>query len=264
MRKFLFLLLFVFGFSYATNFSLYYKRSIHHPDNTLKRLNKDFKLLYTFDIQKTMQAYNKDFIPYKVYIYNTKYTDELLSKYKELGNTLPFSVLIYQKDGVNYIVIPNIYYVSILLGVDNKSLKTIDKIQKTLLKDTNMHPSNISYTSISLFTIKPYNMDFNDASTFIKSSLESNGMTVPHEYKTKDEDIIYSCNAKWGSFILSDFKDIGVFAPCRVIVYSKDGKTYVSYFNPQALNYLNKNLKPSSIDAIKQLNNIIQNSISGF
>ncbi|WP_163280142.1 DUF302 domain-containing protein [Klebsiella aerogenes] len=44
-------------------------------------------------------------------------------------------------------------------------------------------------------------------------------------------DILYSCNALWGWFILSDFKDIGAFAPCGIVIYQKEGKTFVSYFN---------------------------------
>ncbi len=270
MRKILLYLLifgFCYGFSLATNRNssfLYYKKPAKHENALLKRLKKDFKLLYTFDIQKTMQAYDKDFIPYKVYIYKSQYTDELLQKYPALGNTLPFSVLTYTYQGNSYVVIPNIPYVASIIGVSSKDMEKINYIQSKLLKDLNINPNTTIYKSIPLFVIKPYNMDFNDAKTFIKSSLESNGMAIPHEYKTKTEDIMYSCNAKWGSFILSDFKDVGVFAPCRVIVYKKSDKTYISYFNPEALNYLSKSLKPTTIDAIKHLNEIIQNSISGF
>ena len=198
MKKLLLLSFAIFGFSYGfklsvnngSNQPLYYKKSITHEKPILNNLNKDFKLLYVFDIQKTMQAYDKNFIPYKVYIYNTKYTDELLEKHKELGNALPFSVLIYQDDGAKYIVIPNIKYEGMVLGIDNKSLKTLNEIQEDILKDVDIKNQNQNYKSIPIFITKAYNMDFNDAVVFIKSSLESNGMTVPHKYKIKNEDIL--------------------------------------------------------------------------
>jgi hypothetical protein len=64
------------GLAYAN--PIYFKEVA--PASYIKNLNKDFKLLYIFDIQKTMEAYDKNFIPYKVYIYNTKYTNKLLEK----------------------------------------------------------------------------------------------------------------------------------------------------------------------------------------
>lgn len=89
-------------------------------------------------------------------------------------------------------------------------------------------------------------------------------MTVPHQYQTKNVDILYSCNAKWGRYILSDFKDIGAFAPCRIVIYQKEGKTFVSYFNPEVVSSLDKNLKPSTLKAIDKLNGILKSSLSGF
>ncbi|MGC8588831.1 MAG: DUF302 domain-containing protein [Hydrogenobaculum sp.] len=262
MKKILFGVGILVGLSWASS-PLYFKEVA--PSSYVKNLNKDFKLLYTFDIQKTMEAYDKNFIPYKVYIYNTKYTDALLSKNPLLGNAVPFSVLTYKENGKSYIVIPNIYYVGLLTGADAKSLNTLKKIQNTILKDLKFKISkHSSYQSLPLFVNMPYNMDFKDATTFIKSSLESNDMTVPHEYQTKNVDILYSCNAKWGRYILSDFKDIGAFAPCRIVIYQKSNKTFISYFNPKAVQYINKSLKPSTIKALDELNGILKSSLSGF
>ncbi|GAB6077839.1 DUF302 domain-containing protein [Hydrogenobaculum acidophilum] len=262
MKKLLFGVWLLVGLSWATS-PLYFKEE--SPSSYVKNLNKDFKLLYTFDIQKTMEAYDKNFIPYKVYIYNTKYTNALLSKNPLLGNAIPFSVLTYKEDGKTYIVVPNIYYVGLLTGTDTKSLNTLKKIQNTILKDLKFKlPKPSSYQSLPLFVNMSYNMDFKDATTFIKSSLESNDMTIPHQYKTNSVDILYSCNAKWGRYILSDFKDIGAFAPCRVVIYQKSGKTFVSYFNPKAIKYIDKSLKPSTIKALDRLNDILKSSLSGF
>ncbi len=262
MKKIMLCTLLLAGISQAGGF-LYFKEEA--PGSYVKNLDKDFKLLYTFDIQKTMEAYDKNFIPYKVYIYNTKYTDALLQRNPLLGNTIPFSVLTYKENGKSYIVVPNIYYVGLLLGADTKSLKTLKNIEHTILKDLKFKPPKVSsYQSLALFVNMPYNMDFDNATTFIKSSLESNDMTVPHEYKTKNVDIMYSCNAKWGRYILSDFKDLGAFAPCRIIVYEKSGKTFVSYFNPEAVKSIDTNLKPSTLKALDKLNDILKSSLSGF
>jgi uncharacterized protein (DUF302 family) len=263
MKKILFGVGLLIGAGLAYANPIYFKEEA--PASYIKNLNKAFKLLYIFDIQKTMEAYDKNFIPYKVYIYNTKYTNKLLEKNPLIGNALPFSVLTYKENGKSYIVVPNIYYVGLLIGYDTKSLKTLKDIQNTILKDLKFNISKpSSYQSLALFVNMPYNMDFNDAKTFIKSSLESNNMTIPHQYQTKNVDILYSCNAKWGRYILSDFKDIGAFAPCRIVIYQKEGKTFVSYFNPKVVSFLDKNLKPSTLKAIDKLNGILKSSLSGF
>lgn len=262
MKKILLSIGLLVGLSWAKG-PLYFKEAA--PSSYVKNLNRDFKLLYTFDIQKTMEAYDKNFIPYKVYIYNTKYTDTLLSKNPLIGNAVPFSVLTYKENGKSYIVIPNIYYVGLLTGSDAKSLDTLKKIQNTILKDLKFKISkHSSYQSLPLFVNMPYNMDFKDATTFIKSSLESNDMTIPHQYQTSHVDILYSCNAKWGRYILSDFKDIGAFAPCRIVIYQKSNKTFISYFDPKAIKYINKSLKPSTLKALDMLNGILKSSLSGF
>jgi uncharacterized protein (DUF302 family) len=63
--------------------------------------------------------------------------------------------------------------------------------------------------------------------------------------------ILGACNPTFAHEALCTDEEIGLFLPCNVIVYEKDGKTHVSIFDPSVMT--NFNIKIASIaDSVRE------------
>jgi uncharacterized protein (DUF302 family) len=66
--------------------------------------------------------------------------------------------------------------------------------------------------------------------------------------------IIEICNSKYAHKVLSINEDVGLFLPCKINIYVKDGKTIISAMRPSMISefFQNKELKEvaDEVDAI--------------
>lgn len=87
---------------------------------------------------------------------------------------------------------------------------------------------------------------FNDAVTDVEKETAQAGFKVLHIHDVKETigakgfeiesfKIIEVCNAKSAYTVLQADIDIGLFLPCKINVYIKDGKTFISGMRPIVL-----------------------------
>jgi uncharacterized protein (DUF302 family) len=128
-----------------------------------------------------------------------------------------------------------------------------------------------------LFVVKESNLGFDQTMEAIEKSAASNQWGVPFKYdlqatlKGKGFDIqpvkvISLCKPAFANEILSDNNErlVSALMPCRVAVYEKEGKTYVSMLNAALFaKFLNKKSKQvmsqASAENEKILDPIIKN-----
>jgi uncharacterized protein (DUF302 family) len=128
-----------------------------------------------------------------------------------------------------------------------------------------------------LFVVKESNLGFDQTMEAIEKSAASNQWGVPFKYdlqatlKGKGFDIqpvkvISLCKPAFANEILSDNNErlVSALMPCRVAVYEKEGKTYVSMLNASLFaKFLNKKSKQvmsqASAENEKILDPIIKN-----
>ena len=115
--------------------------------------------------------------------------------------------------------------------------------------------------------------DFDSAVKSVEEEIAKAGMRVLHIHdvqKTLAEKgfergpfkIVEFCNAKYANdFLNADIK-IGLFMPCKINVYIKDGQTFISGMRPTVLSHFFPDVdlgdNPQEID--KRIQDIINNS----
>lgn len=114
---------------------------------------------------------------------------------------------------------------------------------------------------------------FDEAVRSVEEEIPKVGMRVLYVHdvqKTLDEKgfkrepfkIVEFCNAKFASEFLDIDIKIGLFLPCKVNVYTKDGQTFISGMRPIVLQQFfpqaNLGERPKEVDQIIQ--NIINNA----
>ena len=115
--------------------------------------------------------------------------------------------------------------------------------------------------------------DFDSAVKSVEEEIAKAGMRVLHIHdvqKTLTEKgferglfkIVEFCNAKYANdFLNADIK-IGLFMPCKINVYIKDGQTFISGMRPTVLSHFFPDVdlgdNPQEID--KKIQDIINNS----
>jgi uncharacterized protein (DUF302 family) len=89
------------------------------------------------------------------------------------------------------------------------------------------------------------NLEFNEAISRVREALKNEGFGILTEIDVKstlknklgvdyeDYVILGACNPPFAYKALQAEKEIGLLLPCNVIVYRKDGKTFVSSINPE-------------------------------
>jgi len=114
-------------------------------------------------------------------------------------------------------------------------------------------------------------LNFKDAIEKVKEELKKEGFGIISEInvaenlreklKIEMEDyiILGACNPDFAYEALQNEKEIGLLLPCNIIVYSQDGKTFVSAINPQeAMSMVdNEKLKEIAPKVSKILKNVI-------
>jgi uncharacterized protein (DUF302 family) len=106
---------------------------------------------------------------------------------------------------------------------------------------------------------------FNDAVTALQERTAAKGFRVLHIHDLQATmaekglerspfKIIEICNSKFAHKILGINEDIGLFMPCKINVYTKNGKTIISAMRPAMISefFDNKELKEvaDEVDAI--------------
>ncbi|HBC45999.1 MAG TPA: hypothetical protein DEO84_02495 [candidate division Zixibacteria bacterium] len=109
------------------------------------------------------------------------------------------------------------------------------------------------------------NKDFNAAVTALQERTAAKGFRVLHVHDLQATmaekglerspfKIIEICNSKFAHKILGINEDIGLFMPCKINVYTKNGKTIISAMRPSMISefFDNKELKEvaDEVDAI--------------
>lgn len=114
---------------------------------------------------------------------------------------------------------------------------------------------------------KSVEMSFDEAIIKIKEALQEEGFGILTEIDVKETlkkklDVDYNnyiilgaCNPPFAYKALQTEKEIGLLLPCNVIVYSQDGKTFVSAINPvEAMSFIdNPELKEIALQVQKKL-----------
>jgi uncharacterized protein (DUF302 family) len=73
--------------------------------------------------------------------------------------------------------------------------------------------------------------------------------------------ILGACNPPFAYKALQAEYDLGLLLPCNVVVYERDGKVFVSAFNPMVMTQIidNPALKEIAQEVRKKLERVIQN-----
>lgn len=109
------------------------------------------------------------------------------------------------------------------------------------------------------------NKGFNDAVTALQERTAARGFRVLHIHDLQATmaekglerspfKIIEICNSKFAHKMLGINEDLGLFMPCKINVYTKNGKTIISAMRPSMISefFDNKELKEvaDEVDAI--------------
>ena len=123
-----------------------------------------------------------------------------------------------------------------------------------------------------MFVVEESKFDFEETVDAIVESVESKDWTISHIYdlqaslKKKDFDVapvfvISLCNPPYANKILGTDEDrmVSAMMPCRVAVYEKDGKTYVSMLNAELFaRFLSKNAKQTIVETSEETIDILK------
>jgi uncharacterized protein (DUF302 family) len=69
--------------------------------------------------------------------------------------------------------------------------------------------------------------------------------------------ILGACNPTFAHQALQTDEEIGLFLPCNVIVYEKNGKTHVSIFNPSIMENFTTDIAPIAESVRKKLERVL-------
>lgn len=75
----------------------------------------------------------------------------------------------------------------------------------------------------------------------------------------KKYTILGACNPPLAHQALQAEEELGLLLPCNVIVYEKDGKSVVSFFDPMVMSSIidNPNMKPVAEEVKKKLERVL-------
>ena len=76
----------------------------------------------------------------------------------------------------------------------------------------------------------------------------------------KNYTILGACNPPIAHKALQEEEDLGLLLPCNVIVYEKDNKTNVSFFDPMVMTWVidNDNMKPIASEVKEKLQKVLE------
>lgn len=120
---------------------------------------------------------------------------------------------------------------------------------------------------------KPVNLTYEEAINRVTEELKKEGfgvlttIDVKETLKKKlgvDFDkyiILGACNPPFAYKALQAEYDLGLLLPCNVVVYERDGKVFVSAFDPMVMTQIidNPTLKEIAQEVRKKLERVIQN-----
>jgi uncharacterized protein (DUF302 family) len=123
-----------------------------------------------------------------------------------------------------------------------------------------------------MFVVEESKFNFEETVDAIVESAEVNDWTVSHIYdlqaslKKKNFDVapvyvISLCNPPFANKILSSDDDrmVSAMMPCRVAVYEKGGKTYISMLNAELFaRFLSKNAKQTIVETSEETIEILK------
>ena len=71
--------------------------------------------------------------------------------------------------------------------------------------------------------------------------------------------ILGACNPPIAHRALQEEEDLGLLLPCNVVVYEKDNKTRVSFFDPMVMTWImeNDNIKPIATEVQERLQRVL-------
>jgi uncharacterized protein (DUF302 family) len=72
--------------------------------------------------------------------------------------------------------------------------------------------------------------------------------------------ILGACNPPIAHRALQEEEELGLFLPCNVIVYEKEGKTRVSIFDPMVMTWImeNDNMNPIATEVQERLQRVLK------
>jgi len=117
------------------------------------------------------------------------------------------------------------------------------------------------------------NLPFEEAIEKVKEELSKEGFGVLTEINVKETlkkkinvefakyIILGACNPYLAHKALQEETELGLLLPCNVIIYEKEGKTFVSAINPEiGMGFIeNENLEKISEEVKKKLQKVISN-----
>lgn len=123
-----------------------------------------------------------------------------------------------------------------------------------------------------MFVVEESRYSFEETVNTIVETAEENEWTVSHIYdlqaslKKKNYDVapvyvLSLCNPKYANNILGTDDDrlVSAMMPCRVAVYEKGEKTYISMLNAELFaRFLSKNAKQTIVDTSKETLEILK------
>lgn len=109
-----------------------------------------------------------------------------------------------------------------------------------------------------MFVVKQSKLDFQETVEAIEKSASELNWGMPHKYdlqatlkgkgfEVKPVQVISLCKPNHANQVLSQDSErhVSAILPCRIAVYEKGGKTYISYMNAGFLsNIMSKKVKP--------------------
>ncbi len=119
---------------------------------------------------------------------------------------------------------------------------------------------------------KTLNMPFEQAIEKVTEELKKEGFGVLTSIDVKatlkqkiDVDfkkytILGACNPPIAHKALQEEEELGLLLPCNVIVYEKDNKTNVSFFDPMVMTWVidNDNMKPIAGEVKEKLQKVLE------
>ena len=119
---------------------------------------------------------------------------------------------------------------------------------------------------------KTLDMPFEQAIEKVTSELKREGFGVLTSIDVKETlkqkinvdfkkyTILGACNPPIAHKALQEEEELGLLLPCNVIVYEKDNKTNVSFFDPMVMTWVidNDNMKPIASEVKEKLQKVLE------
>jgi uncharacterized protein (DUF302 family) len=119
---------------------------------------------------------------------------------------------------------------------------------------------------------KTVNMSYEEAITKVTDELKKEGFGVLTSIDVKDTlkqkidvdfkkyMILGACNPSFAHKALQAEEELGLLLPCNVVVYDNNGKTQVSFFDPEIMVGIvdNENMKPIASEVKQKLQRVFE------